>query len=115
MTHGGHRSWIGHFSLHDPMTDNRSHETSAVPEGYLVSHLATEASKEGTRAGGSSHAATATCNFCLLLRSIQNHQNLDVPAISRTNFTIGRACFLLVVRPLRSLTLSPDQTKREPQ
>ena len=54
MTHGGHRFGIGHFSLHDPMTDNRSHGTSAVPEGYLVSHLATEASKEGTRAGGSS-------------------------------------------------------------
>jgi len=26
------------------MTDNRSQGTSAVPEGYLVSHLANEAS-----------------------------------------------------------------------
>jgi hypothetical protein len=34
--------------------DHRSHGTSAVPEGYLVSHLANESSKEGTRAGGSS-------------------------------------------------------------
>jgi hypothetical protein len=36
------------------VTDNRSQGTSAVSEGYLVSHLANEASKEGTRAGGSS-------------------------------------------------------------
>jgi hypothetical protein len=49
-----HRSGIGHFSLHDRMMDNRSHGTSAVPEGYLISHLANEASKEGTCAGGSS-------------------------------------------------------------
>ncbi|MGB9384650.1 MAG: hypothetical protein WCB50_07600, partial [Pseudolabrys sp.] len=54
LTQSGHRFGIGHFTLHEPMTDNRSHGTSAVPEGYLVSHLATEASKEGTRAGGSS-------------------------------------------------------------
>jgi len=45
---------IVHFGLHDSITDNRSHGTSAVPEGYLFSHLANESSKEGTRAGGSS-------------------------------------------------------------
>jgi hypothetical protein len=43
---------IAHFGLHDSITDNRSHGTSAVPEGYLFSHLANESSKEGTRAGG---------------------------------------------------------------
>ena len=36
MTQSGHRFGVGHFSLLDPMTDNRSHGTSAVPEGYLV-------------------------------------------------------------------------------
>jgi hypothetical protein len=37
MTQSGHRFNVGHFSLHDPVTDNRSHGTSAVPEGYLFS------------------------------------------------------------------------------
>ena len=67
MTQSGHRFGIGHFSLHDPMTDNRSHGTSAVPESYLVSHLATEASKEGLALVGRRNAATATCNVFLLL------------------------------------------------
>jgi hypothetical protein len=51
MTQSGHRFGGGHFSLHVSITDNRSHGTSAVPEGYLVSHLANELQKKG-RAGG---------------------------------------------------------------
>ena len=46
------------------MTNNRSHGTSAVPEGYLVSHAANEASKEGRALVGRRNAATATCYGC---------------------------------------------------
>jgi rare lipoprotein A len=45
--------------LHDPVTDNRSHGTSAVPESYLVSHLANETSKEGLALVGRRNAAMA--------------------------------------------------------
>ena len=61
MTQSGHRFNVGHFSLHDPVTDNRSHGTSAVPESYLVSHLANETSKEGRALVGRRNAAMATC------------------------------------------------------
>ena len=47
MTQSGHRFGVGRFSLHYFITDNRSHGTSAVPEGYLVSHLANELRKKG--------------------------------------------------------------------
>jgi len=51
MTQSGRRFGGGHFSLHDSITDNRSHGTSVVSEGYLVSHLVNELRKKG-RAGG---------------------------------------------------------------
>ena len=53
--------------LHDPVTDNRSHGTSAVPESYLVSHLANETSKEGLALVGRRNAAMAASYGCLLL------------------------------------------------
>jgi hypothetical protein len=56
---------FGHFSSHDPVTDKRSHGTGGDPEGYLFSHLATKASKEGLALVGRRNAATATCNVCL--------------------------------------------------
>ena len=67
LTQSGHRFGVGHFSLNDPKTDNRSHGTSAVPEGYLVSHLANERRKKRFALLGRRNAATATSYGCLLL------------------------------------------------
>ena len=42
----------------------RSHGTSALPEGYLVSHLANELRKKGLALAGCRNAATATSYGC---------------------------------------------------
>jgi rare lipoprotein A len=103
MTQSGYRFGVGHFSLHDSMTDNRSHGTSAVPEGYLVSHSANEASKEGTRAGGvvvmpRRPRLTAVC-FCEVFMSMNyavNHANDGIVRIIGVVMTICGAAALFI-------------------
>ena len=108
MTQSGHRFGGGHFSLHDSITDDRSHGTSAVPEGYLVSHLANELRKKGLALVGRRNAATATSYGCLLLCSMQmkrrvlsmnytaNHANDGIIRIIGIVMTICGAAALFI-------------------